>query len=145
MAFADGHVEYFVRENLYVHPITGKPSNRLWNGFGRDNDDDGDGVVLAGEPIFDNNEWISDIDGNGVMDVLLTNETDPVIDLDVNVGNGGFLLGGGELRNDADGVNHNRTGLATAKLFLEHPQGPTVPKVAPFPVISATGSGLGGF
>ncbi len=130
VCFADGHVEFFIREAVYVHPTTGRPSNRLWNGFGRDNDANGDGIVGIGDPIFDNNEWVCDLNGNGIVDL---GEVNTAISTIVGEGNRGFLLGSNLL----DGIGSiNARGGITEQAFLESRDGPTVPKRVPFPVIT---------
>ena len=53
--FADGHVEFLLREDAYFDRSLGVFSNRLWNGFGVGNDRNGDGA-LTGETLVDPNE-----------------------------------------------------------------------------------------
>lgn len=140
VAFADGHVEFFSREALYIHPITGMPSNRLWNGFGRDNDENGDGIVTTGGPIFDNNEWICDLNGNGIADA---GEANTVIGAAIGAGApGGFMASnnnsfmvGSDVLNDGAKVVNTRGGVTVLDL-LQDPDGPTLPKTVPFPLIT---------
>ncbi|MCF6157955.1 MAG: DUF1559 domain-containing protein [wastewater metagenome] len=139
VCFADGHVEYFTREAVYIHPTTGRPSNRLWNGYGRDNDEDGNGIVALNDPIYDSNEWICDLNGNGIADA---GEANTVIgsDIDGPLGgwmgedNSGFLLGSNEL-NSATEIVNARGGMAEEALVLDK-DGPTIPKRVPFPLIA---------
>lgn len=140
VAFADGHVEFFTREALYIHPTTGMPSNRLWNGFGRDNDEDGNGIVATNAPIFDNNEWITDLNGNGLADA---GEANTVIGAAIGAAapggfmasnNSGFMVGS-DVLNDPDKVVNTRGGV-TVLALLQDPDGPTLPKVVPFPLIT---------
>ncbi|UJS18394.1 MAG: DUF1559 domain-containing protein [Candidatus Jettenia sp.] len=131
VCFADGHVEFFIREAVYVHPTTGRPSNRLWNGFGRDNDEDGNGIVSVGNPIYDSNEWICDINGNGVVD---SGEENTVILGYNGENNSGFLMGSNKLDSATDIVNAR--GNLTEEALLLSRNGPTIPKRAPFPLIA---------
>lgn len=72
VGFLDGHVEVLVRENAYFAQVPGTPtanslypSNRYWNGYGLDNDINGDGQVspALGERILDDNEAFVTISG----------------------------------------------------------------------------------
>lgn len=132
VCFADGHTEFFIREAMYVHPTTGKASNRLWNGFGRDNDENGDGAVVASDPIFDNNEWVSDISGNGLVETAT--EVNTVIGGFITSTNNGFMVGANVLETTTDTLN-TRSGQ-TAGDFLTDTDGPTIPKAVPFPLIT---------
>lgn len=140
VCFADGHVEFFIREAVYVHPSTGMPSNRLWNGFGRDNDENGDGFVATNGPIFDSNEWICDLNGNGIAGAGEANTT---VGADIGAsaaggfmaeGNKSFLLGANVLDSATDIVNA-RGGMAEEALLLDK-DGPTIPKRVPFPLVA---------
>lgn len=140
VCFADGHVEFFIREAVYVHPTTGRPSNRLWNGFGRDNDENGDGVVALGGPIYDSNEWVCDLNGNGIADA---GEANTIIGADIGAAaaggfmaenNRGFLLGSNILNSGTEPVNAR--GGVTEQALLESRDGPTIPKRVPFPLIA---------
>lgn len=139
VCFADGHVEFLMREAVYAHPSTGMPSNRLWNGFGRDNDENGDGIVKLNDPIFDSNEWICDVNGNGIAGA---GEANTKIGADIDAvaaagymaeANFGFLLGSNKLDSDTETVNAR--GGKTEKALLEDTNGPTIPKRIPFPLI----------
>lgn len=143
VAFADGHVEFFIREAVYVDPRTGIASNRLWNGFGRDNDEDGDGIVKTGDPIFDSNEWIADIaakDGKAGA-----GEANTVIGADVGAAtksgfiggsNGGFMVGANVLDSTVASDVINARGGQQEEAFILDKDGPTTPKVIPFPLIT---------
>ncbi|MBI3844240.1 MAG: DUF1559 domain-containing protein [Planctomycetes bacterium] len=58
VVFVDGHAEWVLREDAYRDKDTGAFSNALWNGFGRDNDANGNGRIdpLEGERVLDANE-----------------------------------------------------------------------------------------
>lgn len=141
VCFADGHVEFFIREAVYVHPSTGMPSNRLWNGFGRDNDEDGNGIVATNGPVFDSNEWICDLNGNGIADA---GEANTVIGADIgaagaggfmiSTSNMGFMVGANVLDSTTEIVN-TRGGMAEEALLLDK-DGPTIPKRIPFPLVA---------
>lgn len=63
VVFADGHVEWLLREDFYFDE-QGRKSNRLWNGLGRDNKDvdtwskDPADVTFAASEVIDPNEEI---------------------------------------------------------------------------------------
>lgn len=140
VCFADGHVEFFIREAVYVHPTTGMPSNRLWNGFGRDNDEDGNGIVATGGPVYDSNEWVCDLNGNGIADA---GEANTAIGADIGAlaaggfmaeNNRSFLLGSNILNSVTETINAR--GGITEQALLESRDGPTIPKRVPFPLIA---------
>ncbi len=62
VGFLDGHVERISREMVYFRsPVPGwalLPSNELWNGFGRDNNETGNGIneEKGNDSVFDENE-----------------------------------------------------------------------------------------
>ncbi len=72
VAFLDGHIEQLPRESLYFQvyqapnsPIVLYPSNALWNGYGQDNDPNGNGKIELnlGESLIDPNEAFPSLDG----------------------------------------------------------------------------------
>lgn len=133
VAYADGHVEYLKREAVYLDPRSGKPSNRLWNGFGRDNDENGNGTFdSASETIIDNNEWVS-IDLTGATPAVINTVINDRMALAANVNNSSFLQGAPTMLAMADPIV--RGGAATtAQALLEDANGPTTPKRRPFPI-----------
>lgn len=76
VAFLDGHVESIVREECYLRPAPDAAtvstnsrlylSNELWNGFGLDNDINGNGAIdpTLGERVLDENEAFTIGNGN---------------------------------------------------------------------------------
>jgi len=139
VAFADGHVEYLKREAVYLDPRTGRPSNRLWNGLGRDNDENGDGVFApATESPVDSNEWIatgSDAAG------AITTATNAIVDARVGTGgaateedeNSSFLQGAPTMLVGGDSIIRGGQSI-TVDTFLLDRNGPTTPKRRPFPI-----------
>ncbi|WDT82744.1 MAG: hypothetical protein MPW14_25485 (plasmid) [Candidatus Manganitrophus sp.] len=125
VAYADGHVEYLKREAVYLDPRSGKPSNRLWNGFGRDNDEDGDGAFEpASETVTDNNEWVTLTGVNTVIDTKMTGTAS---------GNSSFLQGAPTMLALADPIVWGGA-TSTAGDLLTDANGPTTPKRRPFPI-----------
>lgn len=142
VGFLDGHVESLVREQCYFQPvptpvavgvtITIYPSNALWNGFGIDNDTNGDGSVTpsTGERLLDQNEAY-----------VLANITAPNYNLNGNVlytalvGGGPGTYGGitglsGAYLNWGPGFDILTNAFSLAATNI----GPTIPHVAPFRV-----------
>lgn len=130
VCFADGHVEFLIREAVYAHPSTGRPSNRLWNGFGRDNDESGSGAITVGGPLFDSNEWVCDVNGNGTVD---TGEISTAVGANITMNNFGFLMGSNKLDSTTEIVNPR--GVSEDALLTSR-VGPTIPKRVPFPLIT---------
>jgi len=133
VAYADGHVQYLKREAVYIDPRSGRPTNRLWNGFGRDNDENANGLMDTNEAVIDNNEWIA-TDGQGgfLVNTICNNRTSPTGAQNVN---GSFLQGNTDLRNPTDTPVRGGTTTQTVQEILEGAKGPTLPKVAPFPIL----------
>lgn len=158
VAYADGHVEYLKREAVYLDPRSGRPSNRLWNGLGRDNDENGDGsFVSAAESAVDPNEWVvpsTPAIPAGCNPAAVAPDptacTDPgsttpvinaVVDARVNPAgaateqdeNSSFLQGAPTMLALTDPIIRGGQST-TVEPFLTDANGPTTPKRRPFPI-----------
>lgn len=139
VAFADGHVEYLKREVVYLDPRSGRPSNRLWNGLGRDNDENGDGAFIpAAESAVDSNEWIAT--GSDATGAVAT-ATNAIVDARVGTAgvateedeNSSFLQGAPTMLVGADLILRGGQSITTDTFLLDR-NGPTTPKRRPFPI-----------
>lgn len=133
VAYCDGHVQYLKREAVYIDPRTGRPSNRLWNGFGRDNDENGNGIIDATETVVDQNEWVGlDANGGVLVAALVDARVNPAGGESIN---GSFLQGGSDLLDPTAQPLRGGVNTAAVSTIFEEIVGPTLPKVRPFPII----------
>ncbi len=133
VAYCDGHVQYLKREAVYLDPRSGRPSNRLWNGLGRDNDENANGIIDPTEAIVDQNEWAGlDATGTALTNAAINDRCNPGA---VQADNGSFLQGGVDLRDATVPVIRGGDTSSVVSAIFEDIDGPTMPKVTPFPII----------
>lgn len=146
VGFLDGHVETLIREECYMAGSTSTAalpvvnglylSNARWNGFGIDNDLNGDGVVTLaqGERIVDTNEaflLVAAGPGTATLGVAPNNFVSAVYR---PAGAGGAPTGFGVFTGLLGNYGQYGTGFNPNAAFLATGTGPTLPRVAPFDV-----------